>query len=80
MVCVKDTATWPRLTLVSRLPSVCTAASGSTETICSARGPAAQPIGTAYGPAAQPTTYHAELCLNGSCAQALGGGQAELHL
>ena len=29
MVCVKETATWPRLTLVSRLPSVCTAASGS---------------------------------------------------
>ena len=36
MVCVKDTATWPRLTLVSRLPSVCTAASGSTDTICKA--------------------------------------------
>ena len=30
MVCVKDTATAPRDTLVSRLPSVCTAASGST--------------------------------------------------
>ena len=28
MVCVKDTATLPRLTLVSRLPSACTAASG----------------------------------------------------
>ena len=34
MVCVKETATAPRLTLVSRLPSVCTAASGNTAKTC----------------------------------------------
>ena len=33
MVCVNDTATAPSDTLVSRLPSVCTAASGSTALI-----------------------------------------------
>jgi len=37
MVCVKDTATRPSDTLVSRLPSVCTAASGLTLWICNAR-------------------------------------------
>lgn len=34
MVCVKDTATLPRLTLVSRFPSVCTKANGSTAFTC----------------------------------------------
>ena len=34
MVCVNDTATCPRLTLVSRLPRVCTAAKGSTLRTC----------------------------------------------
>jgi len=34
MVCVNDTATRPSDTLVSRLPSVCTAASGLTLWIC----------------------------------------------
>ena len=37
MVCVNDTATRPSDTLVSRLPSVCTAANGLTLWICSAR-------------------------------------------
>lgn len=34
MVCVKLTATLPRLMLVSALPSVCTAASGEMEVAC----------------------------------------------
>ena len=37
IVCVKDTATFPRLTLVSRFPRVCTAASGRTAITCSNR-------------------------------------------
>ena len=34
MVCVNETATLPRLTLVSRLPSMCTAARGRMDLIC----------------------------------------------
>ena len=34
IVCVKETATEPRLMLVSALPSVCTAASGEMDTAC----------------------------------------------
>lgn len=41
MVWVKDTATDPRLMLVSRLPSVCTAASGETDVACGGRNSSA---------------------------------------
>lgn len=34
MVCVNETATAPSDTLVSTLPSVCTTASGSTDSSC----------------------------------------------
>lgn len=38
IVCVKDTATFPKLTLVSRLPSVCTTARGTIDTSCAPNG------------------------------------------
>ena len=38
MVCVNETATLPRLTLVSRLPSMCTAARGRMDLICTRQG------------------------------------------